>query len=144
MKFDPDNKIVKLCAEGMGLEGKGLPGKAYQSFLQAWNEATSDFEKFTAAHYVARHQQSVADKLKWDKTALQFALQMNEEGMKAHYPSLYLNIAKCCEDMVDIDNAIKNYKAALAFESFLPADGYGNMIRAGIKKGIERLANKCR
>ena len=142
MQFDPDNKIVKLCAEGMALEGKGQPAEAYQLFLQAWNESTTDFEKFTSAHYVARHQQSAAEKLLWDKTALQLALQMNEEGMKAYYPSLYLNIAKCNEDMHDYNNAAKNYEQALAFAGFLPEDGYGDMIKVGIKKGIEKVENK--
>jgi rifampin ADP-ribosylating transferase len=47
----------------MEMEVKGNPEEASKLFLQAWNEATTDFEKFTAAHYVARHQKSVADKL---------------------------------------------------------------------------------
>jgi rifampin ADP-ribosylating transferase len=42
--------------------------EASKLFLQAWNEATNDFEKFIAAHYVARHQQNVPDKLKWLET----------------------------------------------------------------------------
>ena len=65
MQFDPNNKIVKLCAEGMEMEGKGKQEEAGKYFLQAWSEATNHFEKFTAAHYVARCQKSVADKLKW-------------------------------------------------------------------------------
>ena len=54
----------------MGLEEKGKPEEASGIFLQAWNEATNDFEKFIAAHYVARHQKNVSDKLKWFETAL--------------------------------------------------------------------------
>jgi hypothetical protein len=59
MKFDPNNKIMQLCIEGMNFEGKGETESAYQLFLQAWNEAANDFEKFTSAHYVARHQKTV-------------------------------------------------------------------------------------
>ncbi len=40
-------------------------------FQQAWNDATNDFEKFLAAHYIARHQKSVSDQLHWLETALQ-------------------------------------------------------------------------
>lgn len=139
MEFDPNNKVVKLCAQGMDMEGKGNPGAADRLFLQAWNEATNDFERFTAAHYVARHQKTVADKLKWDKTALQLALKINDDTIKATYPSLYLNIAKCYEELNDFDNAIKNYQLALSFTNLLPENGYGNMIKGGICSGIERV-----
>ena len=62
MEVDPNNNVVKLCTQGMGLEGEGKPEEARELFIKAWNEATNDFEKFTAAHYVARHQKSVSDK----------------------------------------------------------------------------------
>ena len=74
----------------MNLEGEGKPEEAYKMFQQAWNEATDDFEKFTSAHYVARHQKSVADKLRWDEIALSLALKIEDENMKANYPSLIL------------------------------------------------------
>lgn len=139
MQFDPDNNIVKLCAQGMAKEGEGKPKEALQLFMQAWNEATSDFEKFTAAHYVARHQKTIAGKLQWDEVALSIALRINDESVKSTYPSLYLNIAKCYEDLKNPDEAKKNYQLALAFTSSLPDDDYATMIRAGIAKGIERV-----
>ena len=141
MTFDKENKIIRLCAEGMELEGQGRNNEAFNLFQQAWHEATTDFEKFTAAHYLARHQESIENKLKWDETALQLALGINDEAVKATYPSLYLNVAKCHEDLKDFDNAKKNYELALSFSNLLPDDGYGNMIKAGINKGIERVSN---
>ena len=57
----------------MELEASQKPDEAQQLFFQAWNEATNDFEKFTAAHHVARHRNSVEDNLKWDETALALA-----------------------------------------------------------------------
>lgn len=138
MQFDPNNKIVQLCAQGMSFEGEGKTEKAYQLFQQTWNEASNDFEKFTSAHYVAWHQKTVIDKLKWDETALHLALKIEDETMKAHYPSLYLNMAKSYEDLKDFDNAFKNYQSALSFTNALPDDGYGKMIRSGIINGIER------
>ena len=131
MQFDPNNNVIQLCAKGMDMETKCLTEEANKFFLQAWNEATNDFEKFTAAHYVARHQKSVADKLKWDETALHLALKINDETVKGSYPSLYLNIAKCYEDLNDYDNAKKNYQLALSFTNFLPDNGYGNMVKKG-------------
>ena len=99
----------------MDFEGKGKPGEASKLFLQAWNEATNDFEKYIAAYYVARHQKNVSDKLKWLERALQFALKINDDSVKAAFPSLYSNIAKCYEDLNDTDNAKKNYELADSF-----------------------------
>ncbi len=137
MQFDSDNTIVKLCAEGMNLEGEGKPLEASLLFKKAWNEAATDFEKFIAAHYVARHQNSINDKLKWDELALHFAL--NAPDSKGAYPSLYLNIGKCYEDLKDFTNARKNYQLALSFSDSLHDDGYGKMIKGGILSGIERI-----
>jgi hypothetical protein len=52
MEFDPRNNVIRLCLQGMGMEEKGDPEEASRLFLQAWNEATNDFEKYTAAYYV--------------------------------------------------------------------------------------------
>lgn len=142
MQFDPNNNVVQLCAQGMEMEGKGQPEKAAKLFLRAWNEATNDFEKFTAAHYVARHQKSVTEKLKWDETALELALKINNDTVKGALPSLYLNIAKCHEDLCDNYNALKNYELALSFAHLLPGNGYGNPIKSGIMNGIERIRKK--
>lgn len=139
MQFDRDNKVIKLCADGMAAEGQGQMEIAIGLFRRAWEEASNDFERFTAAHYVARHQKTVTDKLKWDETTLQLALNIDEESMKAYYPSLYLNIAKCYEDLQDFENARNNYRLALSFADSLPPDGYGKMIRSGIDSGVERV-----
>ena len=103
------------------MEGKGEPEEAGRLFLQAWNEATNDFEKFIAAHFVARRQEEVRDKLKWLETALRFALAVNDDSVKSAFPSLYLNIAKCYEDLGDDDSAKKNEQLATAYAE-KPAD----------------------
>ena len=121
MDFSPNNNIVKLCLRGMNLEAQGKPDEAGRIFLQAWNESTNDFEKFLAAYYVARYQNNVSDKLKWLETALQFALKIDDESVKAAFPNLYKNIAQCYEDLNDYDNAKKNYASATSF-SGKPSD----------------------
>jgi hypothetical protein len=115
MEFNPSNNVIKLCVQGMDMEGKGKPDEASRLFLHAWNEATNDFEKFTAAYYVARRQKSVRDKLKWLETSLQFALKINDVTVQAAFPSLYSQIAKCYEEVNDTDNAEKNYELANSF-----------------------------
>lgn len=115
MEFNPNNNIIKLCLQGIDMEEKGKPEEASRVFLQAWNEATNDFEKFIAAHYVARHQKLVSDKLKWLETALQLGLKINNDTVKGAFPSLYKSIAKCYEDLNDLDNSKKNYELANSF-----------------------------
>ena len=142
MEFTQHNKVVQLCTKGMELEGQGKSAEANNHFEEAWDCATTDFEKFTAAHYVARHQKSIAEKLKWDKTALIHARNIDDESIKETLPSLYLNIGKCYEDLNDYDNAKSNYMAAFSFATYLPDNGYGNMIKVGIDKGLNRTTNR--
>jgi rifampin ADP-ribosylating transferase len=117
MEFNPNNHVIKLCIEGMGMEEIGKPDEAGKLFVQAWNEATNDFEKFTAAYYVARHQENTSGKLKWLETSLQFALKINNDAVTSAFPSLYSNIAKCYEDLNDHANAKKNYELAISFKN---------------------------
>ncbi|GEM_PF-193419 len=139
MNFDQNNPVVKLCAKGMELDGSAKNMEAFALFKQAWDIASNDFEKFIAAHYVARHQESVADKLLWDEVALDHALKIDDESIKVVLPSLYLNIGKCHEDMCDISSALNSYNAAQNYATHLANDGYGDMIRAGIDAGRNRV-----
>src|SRR3978361_2272486 len=112
MEFNPSNNVIKLCVQGMDMEGKGKPDEASGLFMQAWNEAANDFEKFTAAYYVARQQKNIADKLEWYQTALRLELSVNNDAVKGAYAGLYVNIAKCYEELGDLDNAKKNQELA--------------------------------
>src|SRR5213075_1098282 len=115
MEFNPSNNIINLCVRGMDMEGTGKPEEASRLFLQAWNEAANDFEKYIAAYYAARHQDNARDKLKWLETALQFALKINNEAVISAFSGLYSKIAKCYEDLDDVDNAKKNFELANSF-----------------------------
>jgi rifampin ADP-ribosylating transferase len=99
----------------MVMEEKDKPGEASKLFLQAWNEAANDFEKFTAAYYVARHQKNALGKLKWIQTSLQLALKINNDTVKAAFPFLYSNLANCYEELGDLANAKKNYELENSF-----------------------------
>jgi rifampin ADP-ribosylating transferase len=121
MEFSPYNNVVKLCLQGMNMEDNGKPEEASKLFLQGWNEAINDFEKFLAAHYLARHQKTVSDKLHWLNTALRFALNLNDNTVKSAFPSLYLNISKCYEDLNDQTNAKKYSDLAISFK-YNPSD----------------------
>lgn len=105
----------------MEMEEKGKPDEATKLFLKAWNEATNDFEKFLAAHYLARHQKTVSDQLNWLDRALQFALKVNNDAANSALPSLYMNIAKCYEDLGNSDKAKANSDLAITYK-YNPSD----------------------
>src|SRR4051794_35444458 len=105
MEFSPTNHVVRLCVGGVGMEERGEADEAGRLFLQAWNEATNDFEKYIGAYFVAKHQLNVSDKLEWLGTALQFALKVDNVAASSAFPGLYSSIAKCYQDLGDAKNA---------------------------------------
>lgn len=121
IKFDPNNIVIKLCMIGMSLENSGNVEEASTMFHKAWNEATDDYERFIAAYYLARLQKSIADKLKWMKTSLQCALNINDDNVKSAYSTLYVNIAKCYEELCDSDNAKRNLELSNSYKG-APSD----------------------
>lgn len=136
MEFSQANHIIKLCLQGMEREEKGLVEEAGTLFLQAWNQAGDNFEKFTAAYYVARVQKDFADKLHWYQTALQFGLKVNSNTVSTAFPSLYSNIAALYEAAGDVDNAKKNKELAASFMDQLPDKGpFYHGMRADLKTG---------
>ena len=112
MEFNPSNKVIKLCIQGMSLEDQGKPKDASQLFLQAWNKADNDFEKYIAAYYVARHQDGVPDKLKWLETAVKFAIKVNNVAAASAFPGLYSRIAEYYQELGDAHNSKKNFELA--------------------------------
>jgi tetratricopeptide (TPR) repeat protein len=138
MQFDPENNVVKLCAQGMQNEAGGKIETAHKLFQQAWGIAENDFEAFTAAHYLARNQKDANDALKWNVEALNRANAIKNEDMKAYYPSLYLNVGKSYETLKNEPEANNYYQLAADSAACLSAGKYSDMIRMGIAEGLKR------
>jgi rifampin ADP-ribosylating transferase len=115
MEFSPFNSVVKLCLQGMEMEDKGKPEEALKLFLAAWNEAKNDFERFIAAFYVARQQENSSDKLHWYQLSLEAAQKVDNNGANSAFAALYANIAKCHQQLGDLDNAEKNRALSVSF-----------------------------
>jgi tetratricopeptide (TPR) repeat protein len=116
MEFSPNNPVVKLCLQAMELEGKGNSEEAKKLFLQAWREATNEFEKFIAAYFIASQQENASRKLHWFETALQLALSINDEQVNAAFPVLYESVAECYEELNNSERARKNRELANSFK----------------------------
>jgi hypothetical protein len=58
LPIDPNNPVVKLCAEGIALEMAGRTSEAAAVYQQAWETRAHDFAACIVAHYVARVQRS--------------------------------------------------------------------------------------
>src|SRR4051812_19253783 len=115
MEFDPNSPVIKLCVQGLRYEEGGRSQDAAAAFLQAWNEASEDFEKFIAAFFVSKHQLDSGARLKWLETALQLALKVHDEKVQAAFPLLYLEIAKFQEALGDLANAKRNRELSDSF-----------------------------
>ncbi|MBV8327670.1 MAG: NAD(+)--rifampin ADP-ribosyltransferase [Chryseobacterium sp.] len=113
MEFSPFNKIVKLCLQGMGMEEKEKPEEAGRLFLQAWEEAENDHEKFLAAYYISRHQKTAFDRLKWLETTLKYALKINDDTVKSALPALYMNISQCYEELGNHEKSRQNVHSGM-------------------------------
>jgi tetratricopeptide (TPR) repeat protein len=139
---DPSNAIVKLCAQGMGAEGAGDLDEAAACFDQAWSQATTNWEKCVAAHYVARHQPSPEATLQWNEECLRYAEAVGDDTVAGFYPSLYLNIGHSHEILGNGELAIEGYQKASGLLHTLPPGPYADMVGDGVARGLERMGRQ--
>jgi hypothetical protein len=118
------------------MEENNKQEEAKNVFLQAWSEATNNFEKLIAAHFITRHQSNVNDKLKWIETSLTLAQKINNDYTKGIIPALYLNMAECYEELGNVNLAEKNYVRSNALKENLSYSGpFYHGTRADLKVG---------
>jgi hypothetical protein len=98
-----------------------------------------DFEACIAAHYVARHQDSPAGMLHWNREALSYAEAVGDDRVRDFFPSLYLNMGWSYESLGDPVEAGKNYELAASCLDDLPPGPYRDMVQGGIVEGRKRI-----
>lgn len=135
----PNNNILEKCYEGLEYEGIGEKEKAKLCYQGAWEKACTDFEKFTAAHYLARIQQDPEKELFWHKLALEHALAAGESTTSSNLSLLYLNIAKSFEKTGDLDAAFEYGTKADSSLQRLSSNGQGKLVASQIKFFIKRI-----
>jgi hypothetical protein len=138
--MDPDNPVVKLCAQGMEAELAGRPVEARDLFVRAWEARRDDYDACVAAHFVARHQPTPEETLRWNQEALDRAGAVGGDRVSGFYPSLYLNLGHSHEQMGALDEARRCYALAAACAGTLPPGPYTDTVRDGITRGQARVA----
>lgn len=110
--MDIDNPVIKLCTDGARAELEGRIADARACYRRAWDAATDDYEACIAAHYVARHQEQPAERLRWNQIALERAEAVTDERVASFMPSLYLNMGHSHEVLGNHKMAQHFYKLA--------------------------------
>jgi rifampin ADP-ribosylating transferase len=126
-QFDPNNKIIRLCLQGMAMEetGNGGSGCAVSSGVGG---TTEDFERFYAAYYLGRNSKNPADQLSWLETALRLALSVDDESVASALPMVYSLLAECYNDQAvlkrqrSIGGCQKGADKKRLRKTFLPRD----------------------
>lgn len=137
--MDPDNLVVKLCAEGMQAEAVGDHTLARELFTRAWDAHRDDYEACIAAHYLARHQDNPLEVLHWNQLALEHAEAAGDESVLGFYASLYLNLGWSHEVLGDLGKARRCYELAAARLGDVPDGPYREVVAGGISAGKARV-----
>lgn len=107
-----DNPVIKLCMEGTQAEFRGQISSARSLYQKAWEAVKDDYDACIAAHYVARHQDDLKEKLRWNQIALDKANAVADASVQEFYPSLFLNMGQSHELLGNLDEAKRYYDLA--------------------------------
>ncbi|MFI9050574.1 hypothetical protein [Streptomyces sp. NPDC053427] len=138
--MDPDLPVVRLCVAGMEAEADGRADAAYELFRQAWDVARDDYEACIAAHYLARHQSSPEETLRWNQECLDRADLVADERVRGFYPSLYVNMGRAHQEQGQPALAYGYFVRAAERVGELPEGQYGDWNRFAIGEGIRDTA----
>ncbi len=137
--IDGDSAVARLCAAGMAVDGD--PVAAHALFLQAWDARRAAYDASIAAHYLARHQPSASDSLRWNRIAAEQAETVPDGRANPLLASLYLNLADSYLALGCPNEAAAAADRGIAALSFLPLDGYRAFVANGLQRLRARLAS---
>ncbi|MFE7300356.1 MULTISPECIES: hypothetical protein [unclassified Streptomyces] len=138
--MDPELPVVRLCVAGMQAEAEGRAEKARELFQQAWDGARDDYEACVAAHYLARHQSSPAETLRWNQECLDRADLVGDERVQGFYPSLYVNLGNAYRELGRAASAHRYFVLAAERVAEAPEGQYGDWNRFAIAEGLRDTA----
>lgn len=138
MSIDPNNAVVKLCAEGMQAESSGHLDEAKKLYEEAWDTHSDDYEACIAAHYLARQQSTVEDELHWNKVALSRAESTDSDRIGGFFASLYLNVGHSYEKLGEMRAAREHLRLAKQHLDAVPVGPYREIVCRGIDNALSR------
>ncbi|GGZ30136.1 hypothetical protein GCM10010387_24570 [Streptomyces inusitatus] len=138
--MNPENPVVRLCARGMRAEAEGRADEAAGLFLRAWEAAEDDYEACVAAHYLARHQPTAEETLRWNQECLDRADRVGDERVRPFYPSLHGTMGRAWLDLGDAVRARAHFEAAAARLDDLPPGQYAEWLRLCVARGLRATA----
>ena len=136
MTIDPDNPVVRLCAEGMAVEGDRAAARTL--FAQAWAIRRDDYDACIAAHFVAPHQDAPEETLRWNALAVAHAEAVLDGRAQTLLASVYLNLGESYRLAGEQAKAVTAMERARAALDRLPIDGY----RTFVANGIDHLSSQ--
>jgi hypothetical protein len=138
--IDGDNSVVRLCAEGMAIDGD--PAAAAALFRQAWDARRDDYEASIAAHFLSRHQPTPFEVLHWNRIAVQHAEAVVDDRAKPLFASLYLNLGDSALALGFTAEATVAADRGVAALQWLPPDGYRQFVSLGLQRLLARIARE--
>ncbi|QHC26531.1 hypothetical protein [Streptomyces sp. GS7] len=138
--MDPELQVVRLCVAGMQAEAEGRPEAALGLFQRAWGSARDDYEACIAAHYLARHQNSPEETLRWNQECLDRADLVGDERVRGFYPSLYVNMGEAHRELGQLASAHAYFARAAERVADAPQGEYGDWNRFAIADGLRETS----
>jgi hypothetical protein len=135
--LDPENPVVALCAAGMAADG--TPAEALRLFEQAWAARRDDYDACVAAHFLARHQPTPADTLRWNALAVQHARAVPDGRADGFLASLHLNLGDAHAALGQLEAAAEAARLAARHLGDVPSGGYRDFVAMGIRRLAQRL-----
>lgn len=130
MNIDPSNPVVMLCAAGMAIEGDGEAAR--RLFEQAWEARRDDYDASIAAHFLARQQASVDERLHWNVLAAEHAELVTDGRAREFKASLYLNLGDAFLAAGQPGEARASLARATAGLGDISESGYRDFVERGI------------
>ena len=147
-----DPTLLRIGA-AVQLGHSGERAAAREALAGIWDEIGGDdgdpLHRCTLAHSMADMQDDVQQELAWDLRALAAADLLADAHLAAAgvelsvtglYPSLHLNLCDCYRKLGDLDPARKHLQLARDTIGALGDDAYGQLIRDGLARLTEELA----
>ncbi|MEU8760088.1 hypothetical protein [Streptomyces sp. NPDC048659] len=139
----PENTVVRLCAQGMQAEAEGRDARARELFLQAWEAAEDDYDACVAAHYLARHQPTPQETLRWNQECLNRADKVGDDRVRGFYASLHGNMARAHRDLGQIEQAREHFESAAEHLDDVPDGPHRQWLRYRIAAGLRATARSA-